>query len=106
VAVARLAGLPQPVVDRARKLLDQFEKSGKRGDLMNALATRQLDLFDGGSDAAPIQTAPVETADPQLLALAQRLAGVEVDELSPRQALALIDELVAQAKALAPRPTR
>lgn len=103
VAVARLAGLPQPVVDRAKRLLDQFEKSGKRNDLMNALATRQLDLFEGSADpvasAAPLlPTAPV---DPRLQALAERLARLEVEELSPRQALALLDELVAQARVVA-----
>ncbi len=102
VAVARLAGLPQPVVDRARRLLDQFEKSGKRNDLMNALATRQLDLFEGGGEPAAQAAQPEApaTVDPRWQALAERLAGLEVEELSPRQALALLDELVNQARGL------
>ncbi len=101
VSVARLAGLPPAVVDRARKLLEQFERAGRRtpNEVLQALATRQLDLFD---DAPPVpaEGAVSATVDPQLQAIADELAEVDLDALSPRAALALVETLSDRARKL------
>ncbi len=83
VQVARLAGLPPPVVARAKSLLDRLERQG-RG---LASPVGQLPLFE----VAP-------EPDPVLTAVADRLSAVDVDELTPRQAL----DLVAELKSLLP----
>ncbi|MFN8737904.1 MAG: DNA mismatch repair protein MutS, partial [Betaproteobacteria bacterium] len=85
LAVAQLAGVNAAVVRRARALLTQLEE--------RAAGTRpQLDLFAAG--AAPA-AAEVEPHDP----LRERLAELDVDALAPREALALLYELKAQAQA-------
>jgi len=76
VQVARLAGLPAPVVDRARALLDRLERGQRLGP------SNQLDLFE----------TPAEAPDPNQ-ALLERIAGLDLDELSPREAHRVLQEL-------------
>lgn len=81
VQVAKLAGLPAPVVQRARALLAQFEASD-RGGPKAPLA--DLPLF-----AAP----PVPPPPPSQTALAAALEEADPDEMSPREALELVYKL-------------
>jgi DNA mismatch repair protein MutS len=97
VAVARLAGLPPQVIERARKLVEQFERSHKRSsaEALQAAASRQLDLFDS---APPSPVAGSSPPDPSLLALRDRLCAVDMDALTPRAAWELLDQLVQAAQ--------
>lgn len=78
IQVARLAGVPPAVLDTARGKLEALEWSESR---RNA-ADGQLSLF-------PAESAREQAPDP----LDERLAGIEPDELTPREALALLYEL-------------
>ena len=80
VQVAKLAGLPKPVITRARTVLDMLEKREREG--MGQVLIDDLPLF-GAVQPAPIQDSEVETM----------LADISPDELSPREALALLYEL-------------
>ncbi len=86
VQVARLAGLPTSVVERARVVLDQLEKGDREGGKRQLALIDDLPLFS----AVPAALAPTKTA-PSMLT--EKLAGVHPDELSPREALSLIYEL-------------
>ena len=77
--VARLAGVPRGVVREARRTLERLEQASLERD-------GQPDLFAGAASAAP---EPVPQADPLRDALGQ----VNPDELSPREALALLYRL-------------
>ncbi|MGI9259367.1 MAG: MutS-related protein, partial [Gammaproteobacteria bacterium] len=78
--VAQLAGVPRHVVDEARNYLGTLE--------------RQLQsLTQGGPQEQFLFSAP-QTTDP----LRTRLAELDVDELSPRQALELLFDLTDEAK--------
>ncbi len=116
IQVARLAGLPEPVVARAREILSGLERDelsrGGRPTLSGAAGdprSGQLGLF-----ARPAETEPGLPADSmdnrpdardhepggrhlrtRLEALARRLDAVDVDGTTPRQALELIAELKA-----------
>jgi DNA mismatch repair protein MutS len=83
LAVAQLAGVPPEVVRRARTLLAQLEA--------RAAGTQpQLDLFAAeGTVAAETAVAIEPPADE----MREKLAAVDVDALSPREALALLYEL-------------
>ncbi|WP_338242341.1 DNA mismatch repair protein MutS [Aurantiacibacter hainanensis] len=82
LAVAKLAGVPAPVVKRARSVLDKLEKGrAETGGLAAGLG--ELPLF-----AAALQ-ADEEECD----TLREKLEGVDVDALSPREALDLLYEL-------------
>ncbi|RGP41609.1 DNA mismatch repair protein MutS [Altererythrobacter insulae] len=88
LAVARLAGVPDPVVQRAKQVLKQLEKNRtETGGLAAGLG--ELPLF------AAIQDTEEEPSD----TIVDRLADIELDALSPRDALDLLYELSAEARA-------
>ncbi len=71
IQVARLAGVPRPVITQARKHLNRLENEAARA------ASPQLALFD---------SPPVAPESPPDI-LRETLADIDPDELSPRQAL-------------------
>ena len=82
LAVAKLAGVPAPVVARAKAVLDKLEQGrAQTGGLAAGLG--DLPLFAAALDSAE------ELRD----ALRDRLGGLDVDALSPRDALDLLYEL-------------
>jgi DNA mismatch repair protein MutS len=89
IQVARLAGLPPAVVSRAREILNGLERDelsrGGRPSLSGAAEDRQRQpgLFQ----------APVEGDD----LLHRRLRAVDINELTPMQALSLLAELKEEA---------
>jgi len=85
IHVAKMAGVPRPVVRRAEEILQDLEKSGakqaRRQAMRDLAVTAQLPLFSTGPD-------PVVVA----------LRELAVDELSPLEALTKLYELQQQAK--------
>ncbi|MCL2430766.1 MAG: hypothetical protein FWD12_16205, partial [Alphaproteobacteria bacterium] len=91
VHVAELAGVPAPVVRRARSLLASLEKTGGPLGLVEA-PLAELPLFAGAEEGE--RAAPV--ADP----VHEALAGIDPDRLSPREAL----DTLYRIKTLLPVP--
>ncbi len=85
--VAELAGVPRGVIDEARDYLARLEQHQQA--LVPPGPQRQLDLV------APPARVPQSNADTRLL---ERLRELDVDALSPRQALDVLYELSASAK--------
>jgi len=85
VQVARLAGLPETVVERARVVLDALEKGEREGGAARQALIDDLPLFA----ATPAPTTPA----PRASDVETRLAEVLPDTLSPREALDLLYEL-------------
>ncbi len=85
VQVARLAGLPQSVVDRAKVVLEVLEKGDRDGTPKKVLID-DLPLFRLAPQATPPKTAKGSAVE-------DRLKGIHPDELSPKDALHLIYEL-------------
>ena len=87
VQVARLAGLPQSVIDRAKVVLEALEKGEREG------GTRQKTLIDD----LPLFAATPSAARPKAMpsAVEDRLKTILPDELTPKDALALLYELRA-----------
>ena len=88
IQVAKLAGLPEPVIARARDVLERLESS-KQDGASNRLID-DLPLFSAQAAANPPPSG--SQAHQQLL---ERLKNLTPDELSPREALALLYELRA-----------
>jgi DNA mismatch repair protein MutS len=86
VQVAKLAGLPDAVVRRARVVLDALEKGEREGAGKQKAIVDDLPLF---SMAPAPQPAPAKRSS----LLEERLQAIHPDELSPREALQLIYEL-------------
>ncbi len=87
VQVARLAGLPAAVVERARVVLEALEKGDREGRKPKENLIDDLPLFAANPTPAPAHAGPGPVEE--------KLAEVFPDELTPRQALALIYELKA-----------
>ena len=85
VQVARLAGLPQAVVERARVVLDALEKGEREGGNAKKALVDDLPLFSATPAPAAAKTKESKVEE--------HLRGVLPDELTPREALALIYEL-------------
>jgi len=85
VQVARLAGLPAAVVDRAKVVLEALEKGEREGGSNRKAIIDDLPLFAATPTPPPVKTAPSAVED--------RLKEILPDDLSPRDALAMIYEL-------------
>ncbi|MBN2631233.1 MAG: DNA mismatch repair protein MutS [Rhodobacteraceae bacterium] len=86
VQVARLAGLPQTVIDRAKTVLDALEKGEREGGKQATLID-DLPLFR----AAPAVAQAAKPAKPS--AIEARLRDLHPDELTPIEALRLVYDL-------------
>jgi DNA mismatch repair protein MutS len=84
IHVAKLAGLPGPVIARAEEVLHTLE-AGEQGGALTRLA-EDLPLFAASRAAAP---------PPKRSALLDAVRDIRVDELSPRAALELLYRLKA-----------
>jgi DNA mismatch repair protein MutS len=84
IHVAKLAGLPPAVVARAGEVLKKLEEGEQSGNLKSL------------ADDLPLFSAAVAQAEPEapaVSAVEEMLAGVNPDELSPREALELLYRL-------------
>ena len=81
IHVAKLAGLPKTVTDRAAQVLAEVEAGEQSGAI--ARLADDLPLFNVASKPAPARESRVEAA----------LAQADPDSLSPRDALELIYRL-------------
>ncbi len=86
VQVARLAGLPGAVIERARVVLDALEKGEREGGARKAALVDDLPLFS----AAPVLPARPAKGPSKV---EERLAALHPDEMTPMQALAALYEL-------------
>jgi DNA mismatch repair protein MutS len=82
IEVGRLAGLPAPVLERAKKLLHLLESE----QLVRA----------AGSPQSPADQLPLFSSVPH--PVVERLASIDANALTPMQALALVDELAKLAR--------
>ncbi len=89
VQVAQLAGLPAPVIARARVVLEALEKGEREGGATQKTLIDDLPLFSMRAPPPPPQkTSPLDKMVEQILP----------DELSPREALELIYKLKEAAR--------
>jgi DNA mismatch repair protein MutS len=95
IEVARLAGLPKVVIERARAVLSALEGEAVVEDLplggrTHRAETSQIDLFD---------EAPTAAREAAGSAVERELAGIQVDRLTPLEALNILSGLVDRATA-------
>jgi len=85
VQVAKLAGLPDSVVARARVVLDALEQGERMGGVKPKALIDDLPLFAAAPPPAP--------AKPPKSGVEEALRGISPDELSPREALQMLYDL-------------
>lgn len=90
VQVAQLAGLPPPVIARARVVLEALEKGEREGGAKQKTLIDDLPLFS----AMPVPPPPASKPS----AVEMALSDIHPDELTPREALNLLYRLKEAAK--------
>lgn len=94
IEVAKLAGVPQPVVTRAKQILGILEKSRSAGGMQESVEAAQQ-LLPGITPPAPPKQPPVllpPEKDNVPHPLFTTLADLDTDNLTPIQALTLVSE--------------
>jgi DNA mismatch repair protein MutS len=92
IEVARLAGVPDPVIEKARTILARFES----GEGIGSASNGQLSLFAARAGAASAASAHDSEAHAELV---RRIAAVQPESLTPLEALNLLARLVEEARA-------
>jgi DNA mismatch repair protein MutS len=87
IHVARLAGMPREIIERAKEILARLE-SGRDGS--QPFAAR-----GGAADAAPAQMALFNSAEDRLR---KRLGGIDLSTMTPLEAMNLLNRLIEEAK--------
>jgi DNA mismatch repair protein MutS len=88
IQVAKLAGLPPRVIERARLVLAELEAQDRAAPVHRLI--NDLPLF------AATRSTPAPRRDPALHDLTAALAALDLDEMSPREALDALYRLKAQ----------
>ncbi|WP_461209611.1 DNA mismatch repair protein MutS [Desulfocurvus sp. DL9XJH121] len=87
IEVAKLAGVPRPVVTRAKEILADLERrAGGTRSLMALRAPAEQSVLPGLAPEAPAP-APAPAIPPEVLAFMHELQALEVDRLTPIEAL-------------------
>ena len=90
VQVAKLAGLPQPVLERAKVVLDALERGEREGYSKQKALIDDLPLFSAVATSAPTPSTQSK--------LEEAFNAIQPDSLSAKQALDLIYELKSKLK--------
>jgi DNA mismatch repair protein MutS len=98
IAVAKLAGLPAAVIERAKVILAELEAEDRTSHAQRLID--DLPLFAAAARTAASPAGEVETDS----ALIAALAALNPDEMSPRQAIEALYALKAKAAETATKP--
>jgi DNA mismatch repair protein MutS len=88
IEVARLAGLPPSVIERAREVLKLHERT-------EHVVTEELVKSEEHGASGPVQ---IQLFEPVGYGIAERIRGLNLDELRPIEALQLLAELQKELK--------
>ena len=91
IQVARLAGLPQKVIDRAKEILSNLEKGELDATGMPKIATTKIPAL---KPKPPLQPSLFVQPDP----IRSELKKIKTDQLTPLEALNVLDELKKKAE--------
>jgi DNA mismatch repair protein MutS len=91
IEVAKLAGLPEEVVRRAREVLEEHENT-------EAQLSEQLSFSKTGGDSPVPRAAQLTIFTPLSQPVLERLREVDLDRLTPLEALNLLAELKKQVE--------
>jgi DNA mismatch repair protein MutS len=94
VQVARLAGVPEHVVERARQVMARLEAAGQPRSYQTSelINTSEVSVQEGAS-LYTAQPRPVPVDDEVMWMVARRLFALDIANLTPVQALVVLNEL-------------
>jgi DNA mismatch repair protein MutS len=92
IEVARLAGVPRPVVDRAREILANLEEKSQDNRSGGAVERASQTLLPGFTAAPPCADERGDDAPRPEHPVVARLAALDLDGMTPIQALMLLNQ--------------
>lgn len=97
IQVAKIAGMPALVVNRAKQILEALEKERMSESLMgSSIPQIKGARKKGQSSPSPgVQLSLFDISDPALLAIRDELMATDIDTLRPLEALNVLDRLKA-----------
>ncbi|HBC76178.1 MAG: DNA mismatch repair protein MutS [Candidatus Wallbacteria bacterium GWC2_49_35] len=100
IHVAKIAGLPEQVVDRAAEILRSFEESDEKNNIARLLKKasgarhrideNQLDLFEAPSAKAP-------AVPPEVTAIIEKIQKIDINALTPLESLNILSQIAGLA---------
>jgi DNA mismatch repair protein MutS len=97
IEVAKLAGLPQEVIQRAQHILDDLEEGvvekGIRDELAHTPNNDQIGLFEAAPGSVPESTLMERDHGKVTHPALERLKQLDTDRMTPIEALHALDEL-------------
>jgi len=96
IEVARLAGLPNEVIVRAREVLTEHESTAHLATEHLAHHSQSEEAASGKRDHASSKPAQITMFTPLSQLIVDRLRSLDVNKLTPLEALQLLDELKKQ----------
>jgi DNA mismatch repair protein MutS len=94
IHVAKIAGIPPSIVKRAEQVLKQLESMDEsRADVDKITVAKKADVNKIGTHRDGYQMSIFQLDDPLLSQIRERILGLDIDNLTPLQALTLLHEL-------------
>ena len=91
IHVARLAGMPRSIVKRAEQVLHQLEEGAQGVGVDKSIAKKDTSHIKSGAEA--MQMSFFQLDDPLLSQIRDRLLDIDVERLTPLQALNMLNDL-------------
>jgi DNA mismatch repair protein MutS len=88
IHVARMAGMPVKVVERAKEILKHLENTHGYDD-----AKRSASIAAAKSEAAPAQLSFFQLDDPSLAQIREEILNIDINNLTPVEALMKLNEI-------------
>ncbi|MBP3763328.1 MAG: DNA mismatch repair protein MutS [Bacteroidales bacterium] len=92
IHVARLAGMPPQVINRADAMLQLLESKNDRGG-MDQKGSKKAKKGPGEVDMAGMQLSFIQLDDPTLLEIKDKILDIDIDTLTPIEALLKLNEI-------------
>lgn len=92
IHVAKMAGMPQMVIQKAQKMLKKLEKEHS-GDVLNGIKSAKDDPSRKGELSQQMQLSIFSLDDPLLEEIREDILGLDINTLTPVEALMKLNEL-------------
>ncbi len=89
IHVARMAGMPSSVINRAKSILSQLEKTHSHDNLTGEVAGNEAHAGKGDD----MQLSFFQLDDPVLLQIKEEILNIDIDTLTPVEALMKLNEI-------------
>ncbi len=105
IQVARLGGMPLPIVERAKDILSQLESvhsdtASEINDIAEKIQAKRLDLVPEANEEENYQLSLFQLDDPTLTQIRELILKVDINNLTPLEALNKLSQIQSVIKPL------